>query len=62
MINSIFKTTLDPLLQPEQLKNKTNDTPEEGVNEFKLIYSDYQNLNTRSSYNKENLYPIPELN
>ena len=62
MILSIFKTTIDPLLQPEFLKQKGNSDSAEDVNEFNLIYSDYQKLNTRSSYNKENLYPIPELN
>jgi len=38
MIQSIFKITLDPLMQPEMIKNK--ETPNQGEG-YQLIYSDY---------------------
>lgn len=58
MLSNIFRLTLDPLLPQHDIK--VNEDP--ANLQFKLIYSDYQNLNTRGSYNKENLYPFPEFN
>lgn len=58
MLANIFEITLDPLLTPDQIKNQAKPNSDM---QFRLVYSDYQNLNKRSSYNKENLYPFPEF-
>ena len=58
MLNNLLELTLDPLLSSPNIKKSEVD----GACEFKLIYSDYQNINERSSYSKNWLYPIPELN
>jgi len=60
MLTNLLEITLDPLLGPSYL-NKKNKEQAHADTCFSLIYSDYQNINLRSSYSKLNLYPIPEL-
>jgi len=59
MLNNLIEITIEPLLvdQGVSLKEK-QDNPER---QFELIYSDYQKINKRRSYNRHNLYPIKSL-
>jgi hypothetical protein len=61
MISNMFAITLDPLLDKKILKNKGKS--EQFVEQkYELIYSDRENINMRGPYEKDNLYPIPQLN
>lgn len=60
MITNILSLTVSPFLGQDQLKNNSNIS--DNTAKFDLIYSDYQNINTRSSYSRDTLYPFPELN
>lgn len=55
MILNIFNLTVHPFLPQEYIKPQ----PIDDKVKFSLIYSDYLHINTRSSYNRENLYPFP---
>lgn len=61
MISNMFEITLDPLLNGKPLNNKGKHD-EFSEQKYELIYSDRENINLRGPYEKDNLYPIPELN
>lgn len=58
MLNTMLKITVSPLLEQDVYLKKNYH---EGTR-FTMIYSDYKNINHRNSFNRQNLYPIPELN
>ena len=60
MLSNLLDITVSPLLNDNQKKKRTEQPA--GSPKFEMIYSDYQNINMRRSYNKTNLYPIQSLN
>ena len=60
MLSNLLEITVDPLLGDHQKKQRPEQVP--GSPKYEMIYSDYQNINMRRSYNRNNLYPIESLN